>query len=383
MADSFVDSAGVNTHWNYGQSAYRTAYATIRGALIASGLRHIRDGGFNYSMNQALDLLDSSGIRHSAGFAIDTTAEDISETLTKYGGSVDFVEPQNEYDETANKNPFWASKLISEQKLLYATVRANPAFASIKVLGPSFGHPSDAAAVGSLDAYEDAGNEHDYTCNYNPGTTASSGIANVTSALRLSTTSKPMWTTEVGYADNFSGWNCALSDETIAKYDTRTLAERWLAGEPRTYFYQFADMDSGKGYDSMGFVTQAGSRKPQYYAMKSLLTLLADPGMPYTPSSLQYALVGDMTNVHHILMQKRDGTYYLMLWLEVPGWDPTTSTPISVAPRSLTLNLAKSPSVETKYAYDRDWNLTGTAVIPSKTQVLTVTDSISIVRLQL
>jgi hypothetical protein len=381
-ADSFVDSAGVNTHWNYGQSAYRASYGAISSALVASGIRHIRDGGLNYSVNHDLSALESSGVRHSAGFPINVTAQEIVATILTYGSNVDFVEPQNEYDETASSDPHWASKIVAEQKLLYATVRSNPAFSSIRVLGPSLAHPADAAAVGSLDAYEDAGNEHDYTCNLNPGTTASSGIENVTALLRKSTSSKPIWTTEVGYADNSSGWSCALSDETIAKYAPRTLAERWLAGEPRTYFYQFADMSPGTDYNSMGFVTQTGAPKPQYYAIKSLLALLADPGMPFTASRLHFTLNGNLTNLHHILLQKRDGAYYLMYWLEVPGWDSATSTPINVPSQTFRLNLSTTPSLETKYVYDRNWNLDGSVVTPTQSQSLTATDAISVVRLK-
>ncbi len=333
-------------------------------------------------MNHDLATLESSGVRHSAGFPINVTAQEITATILTYGSTVDFVEPENEYDETASNDPHWASKIIAEQKLLYATVRANPAFSSIRVLGPSFAHPGDASAVGSLDAYEDAGNEHDYTCNLNPGTNASSGIGNVTSLLRKSTSSKPMWTTEVGYADNFSGWNCALTDDTIAKYDPRTLGERWLAGEPRTYFYQFADMSPGTDYNSMGLVTETGAPKPQYYALKSLLTLLADPGMPFTTSPLHIALSGNLTNVHHILLQKRDGTYYLMYWLEVPGWDSATASPMNVPSQTFSLNLSTTPSLETKYTYDRNWDLGASVVTPAQTQSLTATDSISIVRLK-
>jgi hypothetical protein len=333
-------------------------------------------------VNGDLSSLENSGVRHSAGFPINVTAQEITATILTYGSSIDFVEPENEYDEKASRDPHWASKIVAEQKLLYATVRGNRAFSSIRVLGPSFAHPSDAGAVGSLDAYEDAGNEHDYTCNFNPGTNASSGIENVTSLLRKSTSSKPMWTTEVGYADNYAGWNCALSDETIAKYVPRTLGERWLAGEPRTYFYQFADMSPGTDYNSMGLVTQTGTPKPQYYALKSLLTLLADPGMPFTTSPLHVSLSGNLTNLHHILLQKRDGTYYLIYWLEVPSWNPTTASPINVPSQTFGLTVGTTPSLEMKYSYDRNWNLNGSVVAPTQTQSLTATDSISIVRLK-
>ena len=383
-ADAFVDSVGVDTHFNYGQSSYRSSFAAIRDALINSGIRHIRDGGFGYSNPSALAALGQAGIKHSASFPVTVTAAQITATLESYGygPNVDFVEPQNEYDEASNGDPNWAAELISEQHVLYSTVRSNPAFASIAILGPSFGHPWDASAVGSLDAYEDAGNEHDYTCNYNPGTTLGAGIGPITNLLRASTQTKPIWTTEVGYADNATNWGCAATDATIAKYDPRVIADRWVAGEPRTYFYQFADTAPGLNYDSMGLVTQSGRAKPQYTALRSMLSLLTDRGENSEATPLTYGIGGNTSNLQQLLLQKRDGSYYLMLWLEEPGWNPSTSSAVRNEMQNVSLTLANAPTSVTAYTYGSNWTLPATKLHPSKTLTIAVSDAITFVRLQ-
>jgi hypothetical protein len=384
FADAFVDSVGVDTHFNYGQSSYRSSYAAIRDALVASGIRHIRDGGYGYSNPFALAELGEAGIKHSASFPVNVTAAQITTTLEGlgYGPYVDFVEPQNEYDEASNGDPNWATEIVDEQHLLYSTIRSNPAFASVAVLGPSFGHPTDASVIGPLDAYEDAGNEHDYPCNDNPGTTLGAGIAPITALLRASTLTKPIWTTEVGYADNLTNWECAASDETIAKFDPRTIAERWLAGEPHTYFYQFADMAPDLNYDSMGLVTQTGKAKPQYTAIRSMLTLLSDRGTQPKLAPLTYGIAGDTSNLHQLLLQKRDGSYYLMLWLEVPGWNAKTSSEMRAPAQTVSLTLASLPTNAARYAYKSDWTLTEATLPKSKTLTIPVNDAITFVHLQ-
>ena len=380
-ADAFVDSVGVDTHFNYGQSSYRSSYSAIRNALVNSGIRHIRDGSLGYSNPQALASLGQAGVKHSVEFPVTATAAQITATLQGFAPYVDFVEPQNEYDEKNGGDPNWVANIVSEQKLLYTTVKSNPAFSSITVLGPALGHPWNAAVIGPLDAYEDAGNEHDYTCNANPGTTTSTGIGPITTLLRNSTQSKPFWTTEVGYADNAAGWSCATSDSIIAKFDPRTIAERWLSGEQRSYFYQFADTAPGKNYDSMGLVTHSGEPKPQYRSIQSLLALLADPGSTFSPTPLTIGLGGNTSNVQQIVLAKHDGSYYVLTWLEVPALSLTGAS-LQVSPQTVSLVFPKTPSSLVQYTYAANGSLQPHAVTAATTESLQVTDSLTVTQVR-
>jgi hypothetical protein len=370
-SDAFVDSIGVDSHFNYGGTSYVTSFAAISTELEASGIRHLRDGEPNDPHAAALATLGTYGIKHSVFFPVTTTAAQITSTLATYAPYVDFVEPQNEYDAGKATNPNWATQLQQEQQLLWATIRTSNAYPGISILGPSFAHAGDAATVGPLDQYEDAGNLHNYLCTLNPGTTASTGIAGMTAAIRGATAYDPIWTTEVGYEDDTATSTCGLTDATIAKFVPRTFAERWMAGEPRTYIYQFADMAPGTGYNAMGLVTSSGVVKPQYTALASMISLLSDPGAPFTTTPLAYSLGGSTQNVQSLLLQKRDGTYDLMLWLEVP------STLTSGTPQSVSVTLPWAASSAASYSYASNWTLQKATLPASNVLTVNVTDSVT------
>jgi hypothetical protein len=45
--------------------------------------------------------------------------------------------------------------------------------------------------------------------------------------------------------------------------------------------------------------------------------------------SLTCTIGGDVNNLEHLVLQKRNGMYYLALWLEVPSWNGITKTDIT------------------------------------------------------
>jgi hypothetical protein len=381
-AGDFVDSVGVNTHFNYPGTPYTDRFPTVAAALLRSGIKHIRDGGLRYSRQRVMTYLGQLGIKHSLGFPAEVTAADIRTGLRENSPYVDYVEPQNELDLSKN-HPNWAQDWRNEQQLLFTTVRADPANASIVVVGPALGHFRDASVLGPIDEFEDVGAMHHYPCSVNPGDMqAKVGFANVMTEVRRVHVTKPVWTTEIGYEDDLPGGRCALADTVIAKYDTRTLTERWLAGQPRTYFYQFADMPKLTGYDAMGFVRLDGTPKPQYTAMQSLLLLLADSDRTFQPSPLSMSLSGATSNVHQLLLQKGDGRYLLLLWLEVPGWDATAQAPVNVPTQRVVVNLASLPRGVIDYVYSPNWTYRQNVLHPSTAIEVPVNDAISVLELR-
>jgi hypothetical protein len=68
-----------------------------------------------------------------------------------------------------------------------------------------------------------------------------------------------------------------------------------------------------------------GRPKPAYGALKNLLTLLADRGAPFEPGSLSYSLSGTTSTIRHSLFEKRDGRFYLVLWNDLPVYDPKSA----------------------------------------------------------
>jgi len=382
-ADAFVNSVGAVTHFNYRGTPYVEKYQAVADALVASGIKHIRDGEPGDHHPQALSMLGQRGVHHSALFPVDTTREQILSTLRDYAPYVDFVEPANEWDIKSVTRPAWADEWRHEQQLLYTTVHSDPADAAITVVGPAPGRLRLAGQLGALDQYEDVGAMHHYPCNLNPGATRSSvSLPAITAIVRQITASKPLWTTEVGYDDDPEDVRCGLTDAVIAKYAPRLLAERWLAGQARTYFYQFSDMGAVHGYDAMGFVTIDGTPKPQHAALASMLHLLSDPGPAFVPAPLAYEITGASDSVHQLLLEKRDRTYVLMLWLEVPDWNEATRSAIDIAPQTVSLTLPAVPAHTVRYAYSSNWKLVPNAVSGhAKTFEIPVSDSISFIEM--
>ncbi len=384
-ADAFVNAIGVDSHFNYRNSPYVTQWPGLSAALISSGIRNIRDGGAPDPTYLArLTTLGEHGIRHGAGFSINATPDVIRARLAAFAPYLDNVEPPNEYDGMRAQDPDWAAHAAAFQKMLFTTVRSDPANAAIKVVGPPLAHQSLYAELGALDDYEDVGNLHITTCDLNPGTDdpRRGSIDYNHSLVRASTQTKPIWTTETGYNDDMLR-PCALGDDTIAKYDPRTVAEKWNAGEQRIYFYQFADMPTDKIFGGMGLMRADATPKPQLTALSSMIHFLADPGPSFKAKPIHYELTGDTSNVHHTLLQKQDGRYELLLWLEVRSWDPKERVPLAVQPQMVTLLVPSTISSGKIYAYTPSWTLVATPLqLRAGLAHVRVTDSISFVELR-
>lgn len=388
QSDAFVDSIGADSKFSYLGSSYTVNWPTISAELIKSGMRHLRDSAPpTPDYLERMATLGAHGIDHSAGFSVNATPHDIVKYLARFTPYIGFVEPQNEYDSRRNQDPNWANELVASQKTLYTTVHGNPAFKGITVLGPPLAHQQLYASLGALDQYEDAGNLHYAPCDFNPGVDIPShqGIRFMHSLVRASTQTKPIWTTEAGYNDMTHA--CQVPDDIIAKYDPRTIAVNWNHREPRTYFYQLVDLPSDPTFGHMGLISSDGSPKPQFTALASLIHVLEDRGRPFAPAPLHYVLSGDTAHVDRTLLEKRDGRYELLLWLEVPGWksldNHRSGVPIDVPAQSVSLTLPASVSSARIYQYTPDWQLKPTRLpVQSRSVHFKVTDSISVIELR-
>jgi hypothetical protein len=74
----------------------------------------------------------------------------------------------------------------------------------------------------------------------------------------------------------------------------------------------------------------AGSPTPAYAAVASLLALLQDDPGRAAPGRLGFRLTGTVDHLHHLLLQKTDGHFWLALWVERPGWDPASGQALAV-----------------------------------------------------
>jgi hypothetical protein len=345
-ADSFVDAIGVNTHIGYGDTAYVSAWSQIQSLLIASGIRHVRDGvnGMTQTSYADLNALGAAGIHAD----LLTTIGQSTSTILAFPSiipSMEAYEGPNEHDISGDPN--WASNLTAFQQLLYSTVRGNAATSQYPVIGPSLTSESAFIAVGNISGSQSYGNLHVGFAGRNPGTVGwgatdsfgEYGSLPYNIALGKSISgSESLIVTETGYDDDSADTGYVPSPVKV-RYTLRTLLECWNAGILRTYLYNFLD-EGGRQY---GLLDSAANAKPVYYAVKNLIAALTDAGPSFATTPLPYGVTGVPT-IHQALFQKRDGSYVLALWHEVPSWNPITNAVQTVAPETVTLSFSTTPT---------------------------------------
>jgi hypothetical protein len=207
-----------------------------------------------------------------------------------------------------------------------------------------------------------------------------------------------MVATETGYFTGDAARSISL--ETQAKYIPRLLAEYFRHGIAKTYLYDFIDdgTDPANSEDNYGLITYGLTPKPAYRALRSLLALLKDRGPSFAPVPLQYTLTvqtkGSYTRinyVHDLLLQKSNGTYYLLLWHEIssaaladPQGKAYEGTAVDLHPPALTTTVKLPEYIASAglYTYNADWDLKRIELpILSGAIAVDATDQVSVIEL--
>lgn len=346
-ADAFVDSIGVNVH---AHSAYSDQHAMLKARLGELGVRHVRDGNHPQACRYAAEFFSELGIRTTFIMGrrvggkeewkspldlekIDTELSDIKELALSAAAA---LEGPNEYDLHSDKrDPDWPATLRGYQKRFHAKAKADPALKDLPVIAPSLTSTKAYEAVGDLDAFIDRSCVHLYQSTRPPGTPGwgANGYGSIPWTMQFnvakqSPAKKPTWSTECGY-------NNEISERGEAIYLPRMYAEFFRQGIERSFKYELMG-------EQWGLLRKDGSPRPAFTAIKNLIALLKDPGEPSTPASLDFELSGKTGDVRTLLLQKRSGAFFVVLWREVPSWDPDKKKDLSVPPAAVTFT---SPAI--------------------------------------
>lgn len=388
-SDSFVDSIGINTHLHYTDTAYATAWSQVESLLSSSGIRHVRDGLIDTTWQTYYDHLNALGSLGIHGDYITSVGQSgslIASYPSRVSQSFESYEGPNEYDWSGDPN--WIRNLTSFQSLLHTTVQGNASIAAYPIYGPALTSENSYVSVGSLTSMLSDGNIHSYLAGRNPGTAGWGGTDTYGTYACLSydlalgnveSGGKPVVVTETGYQDQ-SGAQNRVPAGVKSRYTLRTVLENWNAGIPRTYLYELLD----EGGQSYGLLDGAANPKPAYTALKTLIGLLADPGGAFSTSSLTYE-VDAVSSVHHMLLQKRDGSYRLLLWEEVPAWNPATNTALTVTPQNVVLTFASAPSAISAVSIDDDGNANPVTLSgsPAAGEIFQVDDHVTVMTVKI
>lgn len=355
-ADAFVDSIGVNVHMTYVDTAYRERSLLVD-KLTELGVRHVRDGlhkntqyaydAFNRLADRGIGTTFILGDPSGRG---DTLEERLRALRGSVLGAAVAVEGPNEYDQSGD--PLWAPNLRDYQRRLHTAVKSDPGLAHLPVLAPSLVWSGQHDELGDLTDALDFGNKHPYPGGDMPeaNLTAELGTAAKVSGAR------PVWATESGYHNALAttGGHRPISEVGAGTYVPRMYLEYFRRGIPRTFSYELVDQspdpDRRNQERNFGLLRNDYSPKPSFSSLKNLTALLADRGPAQPVQPLELSIDGAPDDLRKLVLQKRDGTYYIVLWRAVRIWDPVARRALATDRRSVVLRVPDARGEAELYA---------------------------------
>jgi hypothetical protein len=368
-AASFVDTAGVVTHLSYTDTAYFANFQQTLTSLQTLGVRHIRDGYYPWSASDQIvknhQQLAAAGIKcdYVVPFDTSTTPTAIA-TLSSQVHDMESIEASNECDNPGNCGGDASTGITNVVSFLpmLSTAAKN---LKIPLYGPSFIDPSSYASAGDLSSEITMNNLHVYFGGRNPGSSGWGGLDSAGNAYgsfsfwldqaALNAPNAPAVVTETGFLTYPATTTPYTLPESVqASYVPRTVLVAFNHGIRKTYTYELLDEVSSPAY---GLLRNDLSPRPGFTALKNLLSILGDSTTgSFTPTKLQYSITGGDSSLNHLLLEKHDGTFWLVLWIEKPSWDPVNARSISVTPQNLTLQLTATNTVSSAYQFDTNGN---------------------------
>jgi hypothetical protein len=385
-ADAFVGSVGVNVHLHYTNTPYGD-FPSVERALKDLGVRHIRDALPDTSWAPYYDRINDLGRLGIKGIFITNPKESdalLVDFPSRVPESFEGYEAPNEYD--LSHDPQWAMTLNGFITRLHHTVKSDPKTSAFSIIGPSLTQRTSFPQVAASAPFFDYANLHNYFGGRNPGTPGwgGGGYGSISWNLNLATQAwpgKPIMTTETGYLTDVNKTQ-GIPEEVAGKYLPRLLLEQWQHGIQRTYIYQLLDLgNEGKFSDnSFGLLHSDFSPKPGYDAIQNMIRLLSDPGPAFPTKELEYSLTGDVAGVEHALFEKRDGTFFLALWVEKLSYDVDGKRVLTVAAQNVTVQ-TKNPMIMNLQTLADDGSMHALAMGVKQTATFAVADKVTILEL--
>jgi hypothetical protein len=355
QADSFAESVGVNVHLTYSDTPYDD-FAELNRSLQELGVRYIRDGvGLGrpdvYAHYRALaaegiklDMIVGDPLQR---YGLGSLSQQLDMIEKEFPEAIATLEGPNEFDNQGAPN--WVTELRAYQRNLWESVQRRPRLSSKPILGPSLVRESSRAELGDISAWTDQGNMHPY-----PGGQIPDANTHAESEFRLAaqnTVSQPVEATETGYqnaVNDTTAGNRPVSEQASGIYTPRLFLDNFRRGIVRTYDYELIDNEADPSLavenDHFGLVKNDWTPKPAYTALQRLLRITEDPGPGFVPQPLDFTLRNAPATSRQVLLQRRDGSYDLILWNAVSVWNTQSLTAIN--PPSPNVNVVFEQPVE-------------------------------------
>lgn len=340
-ASDLVHSVGVNTHFGYTDTQYARYEELLKPRLLELGVKHFRDGTFS---PEVVEKYKEMG-RHGLQLLLITSSDRAVSQARQLGNMLFGLEGVNEPDNRDRSG--WEALLRTEQQALYTAVKSDSATRSLPVVVSSLANiRSSPGKLGNLEPWLDFGNMHPYAAGQPPSLHWGWGMtmqAAIDSAQRVSG-SKPLLVTECGYHNKENNPNHpGVSERAAAIYHPRLIFVYFNRGIVRSYKYEFLDLKPDRGFADMechfGLIRSDGTPKPSFYSIKNTLALLSDTETEFTPQPLFFSLECSLPDLNYTLLQKSDGSHWLVLFREVSVYDTATRKDLTVSSAKVTLRL--------------------------------------------
>jgi len=297
-ADALLDTIGVNL-----DPRDEALVANLRGA----GIRHVRARGVADPADPtwaALRALTEAGLR------VDLVADPGTDWATFADAAASLGKGLESLEAEGDAGP------------LRLAARAHPALRDVPLLAP--------AGDGAAD-YHTARLELDGRCpGCVPGPAEGLGSASPGGSLQV---------TEATLG-------AGVPEAVAARY-----LPRLLLGHATTATRTYLGALAGEQADP-GLLGPDGSPARAHRDLANLVALLADPGPAFTPGRLAYRLSGDTDGLRHLLLQKADGRYWLVLWVEKPSFDPASGRELALPAQPVSIGLADPVAAARAFAPD-------------------------------
>ncbi|MDR2674851.1 MAG: putative Ig domain-containing protein [Opitutaceae bacterium] len=446
QADAFVASTAVVTQWSKPDASgslnpcpgvYMNKFDELFDLLIDSGIRHIRDAGNSDDFIRKIQKLSDAGVKSvitltpAAGLRPDdscwaqapaynntaTAIYNIDDFIRKAGrDAIAYVEMNGSLDTQGSRDAtrwhsgdtetlsadaasefYYIDYIKAATASVKARLAADPALADIPLIGPAFARINngggDYLKTAGLDDFVDYRNIQRYYAGLEPETGESQGID---FAIKNAMKDQPDGQGRVVSEGGEAAANATLKTVWPAKVQGRYVPRYYLAYFINGFSLITAQelVDAGRTRDTglpdtvrannLGLIQNGFTLnpKPAYTALKNLLSVLKDPGPAFEAGSLDYVMTGDTGNVHTALFQKRNGDFYLCLWLGLPSYNPADGTLSDNPPQAVSLALPLSIQSARIFTLDDDGVMTAAdASVASGAVGVSVTDRVTIVRL--
>lgn len=243
------------------------------------------------------------------------------------------IEGPNEFNSDHPAN--WVAILRDFVKWLHDTVRADTAFKSVPIIGPSIWKRlvADYQALGDISPWIDKGCIHFYSTQRRPTMTNDNTMPGALSDAKIIAPSKPLWMTETGW--QAPNGPIPVSVRCQAKYVVRDFFDAFGFGVEKVFTYQIMD-DQDKQF---GLCDAGGNPKPAFTALKNTVALVKDQYAGR--GALGYSIAGAPASLKSFTFSKSDGTYLLVLYLDVESYDAKARKDLEYAV-PVTVNLSAS-----------------------------------------